>query len=103
MSVKDLQHRVRYYESLLDQLHEAGDSERSHLLAVYAEERKKSTQQAVETPSIGRSHTDGTLTAPSQTHGTSAGDQHATLAVLGCGSLSPAIVRPVIRILTLDD
>lgn len=99
MSVKDLQDRVRLYETLLDQLHEASESQRSHLLAVYAKERKKSTQQAVDT----RSYADGTPTAQSQSDGASAGDQHATLAVLGCGSLSPAIVCTALRILTLQD
>lgn len=89
MSGTDLQDRVRSYESLLDRLHEAGESERSQLLAAYARERKGS-QQAVDSQSNGHSaQADEVLSAYSRIEGTSGVDQDATLAVLGCGLQAP--------------
>ncbi|KAL8831498.1 MAG: hypothetical protein Q9191_000839 [Dirinaria sp. TL-2023a] len=92
MSARDLQDRVRLYETLLDQLHESSDSERSRLLAVYAKGWKESAGQAVDT----RPHAGEISTTEPKTDGTSAGDQHATLAVLGCGWLSPGTLGAAI-------
>lgn len=79
--MKELKSRVDFYESLLDRLQAASDSERSSLLSAYAQNKHGKTSQG---PSLSR-QVDGTDKPSTQfksTHGTNEGD---TLTVLGCG------------------
>lgn len=86
MSLKIARDQINHYESLLDQLCGAGDSERSQLLRAYAEDRKKSARAAENRPpSDSLLQADRPLNAAQGVNGTTDGSQQATLAVLGCG------------------
>ena len=89
MSTKKLQDRVDSYESLLDRLVDASNSERADLLAAYVESRDKDV--SVDEPSEqftdnGRATQANRAIQQSLHADTFRGkDQFETLAVLGCG------------------
>lgn len=91
MSLSELHDRIRTYQSLLDRLVAADDSERANLLKAYYDTRREnSTETALEGLDIdhGQSQVNGTMKLPCRFDASDHEEQDTTLAVLGCGVFS---------------
>lgn len=91
MSLSELHDRIRTYQSLLDRLVAANDSERANLLKAYDDTRReKSTETALKGLDIdhGQSQVNGTTELPGGLEESDHEEQDATLTVLGCGLFS---------------
>ncbi len=95
MSLGELQDRIRSYESLLDRLVAADESERANLLKAYGDRRKKTSIETTlkgfddehEPPQVN-----GMTKSPSRFGASNHEDQDSTLTVLGCGVFNPSNV-----------
>lgn len=90
MSLSELHDRIRTYQSLLDRLVAANDSERANLLKAYDDTRRENTETALKGLDIdhGQSQVNGTTELPGGLEASDHEEQDATLTVLGCGVFS---------------
>jgi hypothetical protein len=99
MSLGELHDRIRSYESLLDRLVAANNTERAGLLEDY-NDRRKGTSIEPNSEGLdndhGLSQVNGTTKLPSRFGASNHEDQDTTLTVLGCGvfSLSNMLLSP---------
>ncbi len=99
MSRGELHDRIRSYESLLDRLVAANNTERAALLEAY-NDRRKGTSIEPNSEGLdndhGLSQVKGTTKSPSRFDASNHDDQDTTLTVLGCGafSLSNVLLSP---------
>ena len=88
MSARELEDHIQSYECLLDRLLAANNSERSDLLAAYADSRRKKTGSNTSLNGLLDNHSsvvNGTFGKSGKLNTSSNKDQDTTLTVLGCG------------------